>query len=278
MSESSQTDEVYKAVRRQEVCSMAAVRRIAAMLDLDPDNVKEGENLPRGWQFFLLAGDTRRSEIREDGFPGLGVPLPDLGLPRLLLGGRTVSFSTDIRIGDPLRRESRIQAISHKQGQNGPMAIVSVAHDLYQVNASHPSLSETQTYILLSAQPGSSKISEAPAASIAPGKQMTPDDVLLFQYSALGFNSHKIHIDRQYARDVEGFPDLVVNGGLSTLLLTEYFRAQHSEILSTLKARHLLPLFCGRPISMTIERTAQSSILRAYNDTGALAVEILVNA
>jgi 3-methylfumaryl-CoA hydratase len=107
-------------VVRQETCSLATVRRIAAMLNHDPNKWSEGDLLPRGWQFILLGADTRRSELREDGFPGLGVSLPDLGLPRLMLGGRTVYYNGDIRIGAVLRRKSQIQKLTRKETANGP--------------------------------------------------------------------------------------------------------------------------------------------------------------
>ncbi len=104
------TDEIVQpGVTRSETCSLSLVRRAAAMLDHEPGGWKEGDLLPRGWQFILMGADTRRSGLRADGFPGLGVPLPELGLPRLLLGGRTVRFNGDIPIGATLRRDSRVQ-------------------------------------------------------------------------------------------------------------------------------------------------------------------------
>ena len=210
-------------VTRTEACSVAAVRRVAAMLDLDPDGIAEGDPLPRGWQFILLGADTRRSALRADGFPGLGVPIPDMGLPRLLLGGRTVSYLQDIPIGATLQRTSSIKTLTRKNTDSGPMAIVTILHELRLANMATPAIVETQTYLLLSLRSEIAKDdSGEPLAPVAAERATTavPDETLLFQYSSLGFNSHRIHIDRSYARDVEGFPDLVVNGGLATLLLT----------------------------------------------------------
>lgn len=106
MSNVRSAEDVHQSVIRSETCSLATVRRVAAMLDQDPDRWSEGDVLPRGWQFVLLGADTRRSVLRQDGFPGLGVPLPDLGLPRLLLGGRTMRYAGEIHVGSSLRRES----------------------------------------------------------------------------------------------------------------------------------------------------------------------------
>jgi 3-methylfumaryl-CoA hydratase len=264
---------------RYETCTLSTVRRVAAMLDHDPDSVKSGAPLPRGWQFILMAADTSRSKLRDDGFPGLGVALPDLGLPRLLLGGRSVSFDGDIFIGDEIRRESRVEKVARKEGRSGPMAIVTILHELFRVDAKSPVLTERQTYVLLGAGQGE-KAKETPLSEIPPpsSKLVTPDDTLIFQYSALGFNSHRIHLDRGYARDVEGFPDLVVNGGLSTLLLTEHFRTTVKEEINTLSAKHLLPLFCNQPIYMVSEQDGASWRVKAFNQASEPAVEIIINA
>ena len=262
-------------VVRRETCSLAAVRRIAAMMNQDPDKWSEGDLLPRGWQFILLGADTKRSELREDGFPGLGVSLPDLGLPRLMLGGRTVHYNGDIRIGTVLCRESRIQKLTRKETASGPMAFVTVAHALHAAEGPGPILVETQNYILLGSRPASRKATNS-AAVMPPGttKLILPDETLLFQYSALGFNSHKIHLDRNFARETEGFPDLVVNGGLATLLLTEFLRLELKGAFTSLTAKHVAPLFCGRPISLWGERQNDAWLLRAFDDNGVLAVDI----
>jgi 3-methylfumaryl-CoA hydratase len=268
-------DDLQGPVVRHETCNLATVRRIAAMLDQDPDEWSEGDLLPRGWQFILLGADTKRSELREDGFPGLGVALPDLGLPRLMLGGRTVQYNGDIRIGAVLRRESQILKLTRKETANGPMAFVTVAHALHGAKGEGPVLVETQNYILLGAKPASRKATTS-AAGMPPGttKVIVPDETLLFQYSALGFNSHKIHLDRNFARETEGFPDLVVNGGLATLLLTEFLRLELKSAFTSLTAKHVAPLFCSRPISLWGEPQNDGWLLRAFDDNGVLAVDI----
>jgi 3-methylfumaryl-CoA hydratase len=275
MNDSGLIDNLQHPVVRKETCSLAAVRRIAAMLNQDPDKWSEGDLLPRGWQFILLGADTKRSELREDGFPGLGVSLPDLGLPRLMLGGRTVYYNGDIRIGAVLRRESQIQKLTRKETANGPVAFVTVAHALCAPERQDPILVETQNYVLLGSRLAGRKGTNSAAAS-PPGttKRIVPDETLLFQYSALGFNSHKIHLDRNFARETEGFPDLVVNGGLATLLLTEFLRLELKGAFTSLTAKHVAPLFCGRPISLWGEHQNDAWLLRAFDDNGVLAVGI----
>ncbi len=277
MTDIATADLTQLGVTRSETCSLSLVRRVAAMLDLDPDGWKEGDLLPRGWHFILMGADTRRSSLRGDGFPGLGVPLPDLGLPRLMLGGRTVRFNGDLPIGATLRRDSRVQKLSRKDGANGPMAVVTLAHDLYLPATTEPVLTETQTYLLLGPKPSSQKAAETAPTSRPPGtKLVVPDDTLLFQYSALGFNSHRIHLDRDFARNTEGFPDLVVNGGLASLLLTEFLRMEKSVTPALIAAKHVAPLFCGRPMAIGAEMAGDKWLLRAFDDAGRLAVDIEV--
>ena len=266
-------------VTRVEACSLSAVRRVAAMLDLEPDAFAEGAPLPRGWHFMLLGADTRRSELRGDGFPGLGVPMPDLGLPRLMLGGRSVTYQADIPIGATVRRTSVIKSLTQKKAAAGPMAVAKILHELQVADAARPAVVEEQTYLLLGPRQGVAVDGDAPASPAASDEHtsvVVPDETLLFQYSALGFNSHKIHIDRSYAREVELFPDLVVNGGLATLLLTEFLRRELAAVLSRVEVRHLAPLFCNRPITLAANRDGASWRLKALDDKNRLAVDMEV--
>jgi 3-methylfumaryl-CoA hydratase len=264
---------------RQEVCCLATVRRVAAMLDLEPDDFVEGTPLPRGWQFILMGADTKRSRLRADGFPGLGVTMPELGLPKLMLGSRTTSFLKDIPIGSTVVRKSAIKSLTQKTTKTGPMVVVAIEHELKLHNENVPALVETQTYLLLPASKGASPISSENFSARHTGmkeKTVVPDETLLFQYSALGFNSHKIHIDRSHARNVEGFPDLVVNGGLATLLLTEFLREEIQISPASVKVRHSAPLFCGSPITMVIDKIDSKWQLQAFDNRSTLAVDIEV--
>jgi 3-methylfumaryl-CoA hydratase len=271
-----QPDQEHAPTRREVFCDGQLVCRIAAMLDLDPTPFVIGAPLPPGWHFALLGGETRRSDLRADGFPGFGVTMPDFGLPRLLLASRTVKYREQLLIGDRVERLSRLQSVTHKHGASGPMAIVSIGHELLRSDGT-PVIIETQTYILLGRTNAGAKTDKAAVADRhAHQTTVQPDQTLLFQYSALGFNSHKIHIDRGWARDVEGLPDLVVNGGLASLMLTEFLRNELKLAPVSVKAKHIAPLYCGRPITLTADREATCWRARAFDDQGALAVDMEV--
>lgn len=273
-----------KKTVHQEVCGLSATRRVAAMLDLNPDDLHEGRPMPRGWHFILMAADTRRSLLRKDGFPGLGVSMPDLGFPRLMLSGRSVSYLRDIPIGASVNRFSAIQSLIQKETKAGLMAVATIEHELRLAHETIPALVETQTYLLLPASKEGFKAaakSEAEYSSVnikgSHVKTVVPDETMLFQYSALGFNSHKIHIDRNHAQQVEGFPDLVVNGGLATLLMTEFLRHEVGVSPTATKTRHLTPLFSGNPITIVANKSGLKWQLQAYDNHSNLAVDMEVD-
>ncbi len=268
--------------KSNKICSLTMVRRVAAMLDLETKSFSEGDILPKGWHFFMLAGETKKSELRKDGFPGLGVPIPDLGLPRLLLGGKTVAYNGDLLIGSVVEKSSFVKNIVEKTTKNGQMAIVTIQHELRPILDSKPAIVETQTYILKEIEirnyeSGITNITNSqipnvegdPRQFLNPNsKIITPDETLLFQYSALGFNSHKIHLDRDYARNVEGLPDLVVNGGLATILLTEFMRNDLGIDLKEIKVKHVAPLYCNRLMTLAFEQGE----MKIYDDNNEVAI------
>lgn len=268
-----------------EIFTLAQARRVATMLDIDPQHLCRGDAIPRGWHFAMLAGETPRRKMRSDGFPGLGVAMPELGHPRLLLAQRSTAFQGDIRIGATIQRHSSIASVVEKTGRNGPLSIVTVEHNLSGGEAPlRASVHESQTYFLTglpslqstsgAAQPKTANPTPAPDGIT---KVITPDDLLLFQYSALGFNTHRIHFDRDYAKRIEAHPDLVVNGGLATLLATEFLRRDLGKTLKALVARHLAPLYVNRPMTILVPMlTNNEASVTLIDCDGRVAAELAV--
>ncbi|MDP1576548.1 MAG: hypothetical protein Q8L76_07275, partial [Cypionkella sp.] len=187
-----------------------------------------------------------------------------------------------------IRRHSAIASIVDKIGRAGPLSIVKVAHNLsadYGAEGARGSVHETQTYFLAGLPPKDGAVSDAtpkslntPAVLYGITQVVTPDDLLLFQYSALGFNTHSIHFDRDYARNVEGHPDLVVNGGLATLLATEFLRTDLGKTLKSLSARHLAPLYVNRPMTIFVpELTERDAGVTLIDCDGTIAAELTVS-
>lgn len=248
---------------------MALVRRIAAMLDQDAERWRPGGTLPRGWYFGLFPPAPAQSALRDDGYAGPGIALPDAGLPRLMFGGRRLRFLGDIPIGAALRRRTRLLSAVPKVGRSGRMLVATVGHEILLDGA--PVLAEEQDFICLGAGPPRAA---APPGSPTPGGvAFVADERLLLRFCALTFNTHRIHYDLPFARDVEGHEALVVNGSLTGLMLTELFRRRAGREPVSVTARNLRPLYCGRTNRLHVQLGAEAWRVWAEDDAGRVAVE-----
>ena len=250
----------------EDVCVLSLARRLAALLDRDPAQLREGQALPRGWHVMLFNVPTLQSQLRADGAAHLGVTLPDIGLPRLMLGGRQVRFNGDIPLGAQVRRETRQGEVQLKNGRSGRFALVKVEHSIFVQGADEAVVIETNDYVLREASstpaPASTPLAAAPApAAAAPAvaaptplpdavRTITPDERTLFRYSAITDNPHRIHYDLAYATGVEGYPALVVNGSIPAMFLLELFRAKAGREPQSFTSRNLSPMFCGHPLTL----------------------------
>lgn len=270
----------------EDVCALPLVRRLAATLDRDPGRFRSGDPLPRGWHVCLFTVDTRQSLLRPDGAAGLGVTLPDVGLPRLMNGGRRIRFGGDIPIGAAVRRESRCAAVVPKQGRSGRMAVVTVRHGVYVDGGCEPVIEEEQDYVMREAvdgEPPAAPATADPPRVPGPGRPnptitrtIVPDETLLFRYSAVMFNPHRIHYDFPYATAREGYPALVVNGTIPSLLLIEEFKAGAAREPSQVAIRNVLPLFCGRPMRVCAHPEARRWRLWVEDEQGRVAMDATV--
>ncbi len=272
MNQVSDTDQVIVA---DDVCALALVRRLAAMLDRDPGSLNEGDALPRGWHPTMFNPPTRQSQLRHDGAADLGVRLPDIGLPRLMLGGRQNRFTGDIPIGARVRRESRQGGVQMKEGRSGRFALVKVEHRIFVNGNSEPAVVEVQDYVLREA---ASATAPAAALAVAAGagaagvpeatRVLLPDQQLLFRFSAITDNPHRIHYDQPYATTVEGYPALVVNGSIPGMFLLELFRARVGREPTMLASRNLAPMFCDVPLQLKLRQDGAAWRLWAEDPQG----------
>ena len=259
-----------------DVCALPLVRRMAALLDRDPARFADGDLLPRGWHVALFNPPTPQSELRADGAAHLGVTLPDLGLPRLMMGGRKIEFTGDIPIGARVRRTSRPGEVTIKTGKSGRFALVDVEHWISVDGEDAPVVIETTIYVLREEESSTQALPPAPEATPIPpadaSRTLTPDETMLFRYSAITDNPHRIHYDLAYARS-EGYPALLVNGSVPTMLLLEMFRAHVGGEPAGLRSRNLAPMLCGAPLTLTLSRDADEWTLRAHGPSGEVALE-----
>ena len=262
-----------------DACALPVVQRVAAMLDRDPATFRDGDNLPRGWHFALFNPATPQSSLRPDGLAGLGVTLPELGLPRIMAAGRRTQFHGDIPIGAAVLRKSRTASVTPKQGRSGRFAIVTIEHNVFVADGGEPVLTEQQDYVLREAETGGAPVATPQPATPAQAvieRLIVPDETLLLRYCAITFNTHRIHYDLPYATTVEGYPALVVNGGIAPTFLIELFRAHAGREPAMVTTRNIAPLFCGRPVRLCANPGDPEWRLWAEDEAGRPAVEIQI--
>jgi 3-methylfumaryl-CoA hydratase len=261
-----------------DVCALPLARRMAAFLDRDPSRLRAGQSLPRGWHVIMFNPPTKQSQLRNDGAAELGIPFPDVGLPRLLFGGRTVTFAGDIPIAATARRETRSLGVQEKHGRSGRFVIVSIEHRIFAESASEPAVVELSNYVMReAAAPGSPQAaaSGAPAQARVPDatRVIVPDAPMLFRYSAITDNPHRIHYDLAYATATEGYPGLLVNGSIPSMFLLEMFRALAGREPVRFSSRNLGQVGCGEALRLCAKADGARWLLWAENASGAVALD-----
>jgi 3-methylfumaryl-CoA hydratase len=230
---------------------------LAATLDEHAARPATGTPLPALWHWLYFLPLHLQAELGPDGHAERGGFLPPVPLPRRMWAGSQFEFSKPLCVGDAVTRRSTIVEVTEKTGRSGPLVFVKVRHEIHRGDEPSPALVEFHDLVYRDAPtPGAA----APSPSVAPKtsrweRRITPDPVLLFRYSALTFNGHRIHYDRSYVTDVEGYPGLVVHGPLIATLLLDLLRREmpHAD-LSRFEFKAVRPLFdlssfslCGDP-------------------------------
>jgi 3-methylfumaryl-CoA hydratase len=265
--------------QQADVCDLRTVQRTAALLGHNPGEWKQGDILPRGWHFAFFIPAVAQSDLPEDGFPAPvepGIAIPEHA--RVMLGGRTAEFRGDIAIGQMLRRDRQVVDVTNKNGRSGPLTIVTRRHDIYAGHSSEPVIVEHEDMVYRAPSPvGGSVRAESGAVerSGAFRADFQPGPVELFRYSALTFNGHRIHFDAPYATSREGYPALVINGGLTALALVELFRREAGRDPVRTATRNRGPLFCGAPATLNATCDGAEWKLWAANATGAPSIEMI---
>jgi 3-methylfumaryl-CoA hydratase len=259
-----------------DTITAAPVRALAATLDHPPAPVEAGSALPPLWHWLYFLPMHRQSEIGPDGHARRGGFLPPVPLPRRMWAGSRFEFRTPLRVGDGVVRQSTIEDVSTKQGRSGALVFVTVRHEVHRNGAAEPALREWHDIVYRDApQPGD----PGPPPQAAPGgaawqRELAPDDVLLFRYSALTFNGHRIHYDRRYVTEVEGYPGLVVHGPLIATLLMDLLRRQAPEAeVASFRFKAVRPTFDLHPFKVNGQRDGDTVRLWAQDHEGWLTMD-----
>jgi len=244
---------------RDDVVTAAPLVALSALLDREDPPPRAGDAAPplAHWLYFLPA--YRQSQAGPDGHAARGEFLPPVPLPRRMWAGSRLEFMRPLVVGERVTRTSRIADVSSKHGRSGPLVFVTVRHEVS--DAGGPVLTDEHDIVYRGeGGPAASPVA-APQGELW-RREIHPDPLLLFRYSAVTFNGHRIHYDHPYATRVEGYPGLVVHGPLvATLLLDLLRREMPAVILTTYRFRALRPLF----------DTANFSTLGASGESGRSA-------
>jgi 3-methylfumaryl-CoA hydratase len=232
----------------QDVVTAAPLRMLRATLDLPPDPVPD--TLPPLWHWLYFLPSARQGELGPDGHPRRGGFLPPVPLPRRMWAGGQLEFFDPLRVGDTIARTSTIEDVKVKSGRSGELCFVRVRHEVSSLRG--PALREFHDIVY---RPEPAPDAVAPAYDMAAAAQwrepIVPDDVLLFRYSALTFNGHRIHYDRRYVTQVEGYPGLIVHGPLmATLLAGSAGRQFAGRQAASFTFRALKPVFDLQPFDV----------------------------
>lgn len=248
---------VGRSETREDTIDARPIALLSATLDRDDPAPRPGDVVPPLWHWLYFLPVYRESEVGADGHAKRGGFLPPVPLPRRMWAGSRIEWRRALTIGALATRHSRIVSVVPKRGRSGDLVFVVVRHEIMVADGLALTEEHDIVYRDLASPPAQPRASPNGPAPPAPQwvRRIVPDDVLLFRYSALTFNSHRIHYDRRYVTEVEGYPGLVVHGPLLATLLVDLWRRQEPEAaLSRFEFRALRPLFdtapfelCGRP-------------------------------
>jgi 3-methylfumaryl-CoA hydratase len=265
-----------------DVVTATPFAALSATLDYSPEQPAAGTPLPPLWHWLYFLPLYRESEVGHDGHAKRGGFLPPVALPRRMWAASELDFHEPLRVGDSITRTSTIADVTEKSGRSGALVFVRVRHDIRREQQADPAITEFHDIVYREAPKADAA---TPPPRLAPAgaaweRTIAPDDVLLFRYSALTFNSHRIHYDRRYVTTVEGYPGLVVHGPLLATLLLDLLRRQRPDATVTrYQFKAMRPVFDTHPFEVCGEPAADGRSVRlwAKDHEGALAMEAVAS-
>jgi 3-methylfumaryl-CoA hydratase len=208
------------------------------------------------------------SQLGPDGHPTRGGFLPPVPLPRRMWAGGELEFFDSLRVGDETTRTSRIADVTMKTGSTGVLCFVSVEHLITTPRGGAISERQDIVYRDISTAQAAAKPAVAPPSAQHRESHMA-DPVLLFRYSALTFNGHRIHYDRDYVTKVEGYPGLIFHGPMQAAFLVEFAAKLHGGAApKKFSYRGVRPLFEGSEFSVNANDTGAGMEMWTANSRG----------
>jgi 3-methylfumaryl-CoA hydratase len=242
----------------QDTIDAEPVAALAGLLDQEPP----GETLPPLWHWLFFLGRPAQHELGPDGHPKDGRFLPPVPDRRRMYAGGRWTAHAPIRIGDRLTRRSELAAVTPKTGRTGELLFTTVRHRYTGQDGTLVGVEEQDAvYRSGDPEPVPQAAPAAPPPATGPWRiELTADPALLFRFSALTYNAHRIHYDHAYATQAEGHAGLVVHGPLLALLLAELPR-RAARPVRALEFRLRAPVYAGQPVTATGGPDAELKVL-----------------
>ena len=264
----------------RDQATAAPIAALSATLDREDAYPQPGDPVPPLWHWLFFLSLHRQSQLGPEGHAELGGFMPPSPLPRRMWAGGRFEFHHPLRVGDAITRRSRIIDVSEKEGRTGPLLFVVVRHEIS--NGQGIVLTEEHDIVYRDhPKPDDLNSEPQPAPSdSAWERQIEPNEILLFRYSALTFNAHRIHYDRRYAIEKEGYPGLVVHGPLVATLMLDLVRRNNPDTeISGFEFRAVSPLCDTAPfwVCGNLEDQGHRVRMWARDGAGVLAVTASVS-
>lgn len=264
-------DWVGRTRRRSELLAPRPCELLAATIRAEGPNT--GDPLPPLWHWLYFVPDASRDGLGADGHPRRGGFLPPVALRRRMFAAGSIEYRRPLRIGTTATQRDKVVSVEEKVGSSGPLVFVRTEHEISDEDG--PVLLEERTVVYTNSAPGS----RAAAGGAVPGtpwaEDVETDTVLLFRFSALTFNAHRIHYDRRYARMEEGYSDLVVQGPLTALLLAELAR-RNGQSVRAFRFRAQAPFFVGDVLHLRGGPTDVGAAVMAYRGDGSIGLDATI--
>jgi 3-methylfumaryl-CoA hydratase len=261
---------IGRTTEASAIVTAQLVKGLRATLFQEIGEPKAGDAAPFTTHWCLAQPVFPMSQLSQDGHPSRGGFLPPVPLPRRMWAGGELQFLDTLRVGDEPKRSSRISDVTMKTGSTGTLCFVSVEHEVTTPRGTAIRERQDIVYREMSSTPqaASAKPATPPPAAQHSETHMA-DPVLLFRYSALTFNGHRIHYDRDYVTKVEGYPGLIFHGPLQATFIVELAAKLHDgKPPKKFSYRGLQPLFEGSEFSINANQTDNGMELWTANSAG----------
>lgn len=256
-------------VEAADLLDPAKIRLMQAALDKDT-TAAHFQFLPPLWHWLFFPSEIPTHELAEDGHAKNDPLLPSIPLPARMWAGGRVQFHQPLKLGELVWRRSEVWDIKLKEGRSGPLCFITVRHD-YTVDDELRLSEEHDIVYRTPAEKGVPRPVQAPPEAPDKRVEITPSSALLFRYSALTYNSHRIHYDHDFCRDEEGYPGLLVHGPLTATLLADLAQSMIGP-LASFNFRATAPIFATQPFTINAKRTDQGLTVWAETGEGGLAM------